>query len=169
MAKASICTKSVNDDQSGVVFTFIDGEVKTINLSELTPEMVTKAALHGLGQKGVDSYSGVKPEDLDVAKAKLENVLSALRDNRWTVARAGGAVTTDLARAISNVTGRSLAEVIEALVEVDSATKAQFKRLPEVAQELYRMAQEKAEEELKKAREEQANGPGLSAIFGASA
>ena len=167
MARASICSKSINEDLSGVTFTFTDGETKSLNLSELSPEMVTQLALHGIAQKGGDSYSGAKADELDVAKAKLDNVFSALRDNRWSTVRAGGPVATDLARAISNVTGRGLAEVIEALAEVDASTKAKFKKMPEVARELYRMAQEKAEEELRKAQEGQEDsGPGLAAIFG---
>ena len=170
MARASICSKAINEDLSGVTFTFTDGETKTLNLSDLAPEIVTKLALHGLAQKGGDSYSGAKAEELDIAKAKLDNVLSALRESRWSTVRAGGPVATDLARAIANVTGRTLAEVVEALSEVDASTKAKFKKTPEVARELYRMAQEKAEEELRKAQEGQGDsGPGLAAIFGKGA
>lgn len=175
MSRVQICNKTIPEDNSGVTFTFADGTTETINLADLAPEMITQLALHGIAQKGGDSYSGIKGEDIDIAKAKLHTVADNLRNGIWRAQRegSGGPVATDLARAIANVTGRDLGEVIETLSEVDSATKKKMRGLPEVAQELFRIAQEKAQKALERAQAQEGTGAGaggsLADLFGRNA
>lgn len=109
------------DQPAGVAFTFPDGHVETIRLSELPREMVERLAVHGLSQKGGDSYASAGNEDNPLAAAKewLAATLKDLRAGAWRVTTAGGFRATMLAKALARVTGRTVEEA-QSVVDVNS-------------------------------------------------
>ncbi len=88
MPRAQKCTKTTREDKSGVDFNFVNGTAVTILLSDLSSDIVTDLALHGLSQKGGDSYAGI--ERIDDAVAALNGVKERLLAGEWKAAREGG-------------------------------------------------------------------------------
>lgn len=109
------------DEAAGVAFAFPDGETVTIRLSELPREMVERLAVHGLSQKGGDSYASAGSEEnpLGAAKEWLKATLEDLRKGAWRVTTAGGFRATMLARALARVTGQTV-EAAQAVVDLNS-------------------------------------------------
>ena len=50
--------KKIDVEAKTVTFTFEDDSTQVLELGNLTPEMQTQLALHGLSQKAGDSYAG---------------------------------------------------------------------------------------------------------------
>lgn len=109
------------DAEPGVAFAFPDGHVETIRLSELPQEMVFRLAVHGLSQKGGDSYASAGGEEnpLGAAKDWLKATLDQIRKGDWRVTTPGGFRATMLAKALARVTGKSI-EDAQAVVDVHS-------------------------------------------------
>lgn len=152
---AKIAVKAVQDN--GVEWGFTDGEVVSVTLDQFSPEIVKQLALHGLSQKGGDAYSGAK--DPEEARGLLLKVVERLEQNEWRAAREAGSggkgKVSDLARALAEVTGKDLSEVIEKLDEMDKAQKATRRKHPAVAAVLARLAAERAAAKAEKAEEEE--------------
>ena len=142
---AKIAKKVVPEDNSGVSLQFTDGENLTVNLADLSPEMVTQLALHGLSQKLGDSYSGEK--DVEVARAKANAVAERLAKGEWKATRdgSGSGRITDLAHAIVRVTGRTLEEVVSMLEEKTKEEKAAIRKNKAVKKALLEIQLERAE------------------------
>lgn len=92
----------------GVTFKLPDGTEHAILLSELSPEMVTRLAVHGLSQKVGDSFAGAaKAENpLTYAREAIVETMKQVRDNAWRVVGvASGPRVTQLARAVARAFG----------------------------------------------------------------
>lgn len=131
----------------------------TIELSELSPEMLKQCALHGISQKVGDSYANAKTATDDTEMTVEEYVeqcvvagIQQLRDGDWTI-RTGtaGPRVTDLARAIAEATGESEETVAEKLADADSDTKKALRADPAVAPILARIRAERAAKKAKEA------------------
>ncbi len=171
--------KSIDVEAQRVSFVFGEGEAaETVvaSLSDLPQEIIVQLALHGLSQKGGDSYAGAKAAtaELDIepeawAKGQVESVLEQLRAGNWAVRTGGGgAQVTDLARAIAEATGEAVESCVERVAESDKETKAALRKHPEIAPILARMRRERAEAkeaQLAKAAEN-AEGPSLRESLG---
>lgn len=109
------------EEPAGVSFAFPDGHVETIRLSDLPRDMVERLAVHGLSQKGGDSYASAGSEEnpLGAAKEWLKATLDDLRKGAWRVTTAGGFRATMLAKALARVTGQTI-EAAQAVVDVHS-------------------------------------------------
>lgn len=75
---------------------FRDGVSISFDAAEISPEIRDKAMLHGFSQKiadaaamSVDPETG-KPATIEAKRGAMENVIEALRDNRWNIEREGG-------------------------------------------------------------------------------
>lgn len=143
---AKVCEKNVTD--TGVEFGFTNGENLVLNLSDLSPEMVTQLALHGISQKVGDAYSGVKgnvEEAISLARA----IIDRLKTGEFNAKREGGSASgrvTDLARALSEVAGKEISECVAKLDEMEKAEKLALRKHPKVAAVLARLAAERAAE-----------------------
>lgn len=144
MSREKIATKEVAEDLSGVVIAFVNDKTLTVNLSDLTEEMVVNLALHGLKQKLGDSYSG--ESNLEVAFSKAENVAKRLREGNWKAVResgSGGRIT-DLAQALSRVTNRSIPESVEVIDGLTKEGKSKLRAHPDIKVAMTEIAAERA-------------------------
>ena len=144
MARAQIAKKEVHEDMSGVTIAFADGKPLTVNLADLPDEMVGHLALHGLSQKLGDSYSG--EQDIASARALAAAVAERLREGNWKAVRegGGGGRISDLAQALSNVTGQPLEECVTKLADMEKDQKSGLRKHPKIKAELAKIAAERA-------------------------
>lgn len=93
MAKFTIAKKTTveqNDKPVGVQFDFANGQKLVVLLKDLTPDILTAAAAHGISQKVGDSYAGA--ESVEEAYKSAAAVAGALTgpDGSWRRAVAAG-------------------------------------------------------------------------------
>ncbi len=166
--------KSVDVENQSVTFTFGDGGEAVARLADFSDEIVTQLALHGLSQKGGDSYAGAKSacaeNDIDPeewSKAQVEGVIRQLTDGEWTVRRegGGGGGVTDLARALAEATGSDLTDAVAKVNDADKDTKAALRKHPAIAAILARLRQERAAKKQAELESAAADAPALSDII----
>jgi uncharacterized small protein (DUF1192 family) len=132
----------VVDGTPEVKFYFSNGEKRTFLCPE---ELVAKAAAHGLSQKIGDSFAGVT--DVEDCVAAFDEMAERLGKGEWNAERevsgsASGASV--LARAIAELTGKTLDEVKEKLKTVPAKAKVQMRSNPSLRPIIERMEAEKA-------------------------
>jgi hypothetical protein len=127
------------DEASGTVavrFDFVNGAVRSISSSEVSPATMLQAMGHGIAQKAGDEYSGVKEvEDMVLA---VEEIFARLRSGDWIAVREGGDSTAGASvviKAIMEVTGKDVAFVKTFLQGKLDAAKTKGEKLSR--QELY--------------------------------
>jgi len=110
-----------DESAAGVVLQFPDGTKAACNLEDLSPEMVTRLAVHGLSQKLGDSYAGAASEEnpLAYAKSRVNDVLAQLASGDWRVTGEGGPKVTLLARALARATGKDLSDCVAVIAAHD--------------------------------------------------
>lgn len=148
-----------------------DGTNVVGDLATFPEEIVKQLALHGLRQKGSDSYAGLKT--VEEAAQAVGRVIEQLRSGEWTAARAsgGGAPrTTLLAEALSRLAQASGKEVsIEQAAETisqlpddsdEGISKKSLRADPAVKAMIATIKQERAAKELEE------NPSDVSALFG---
>lgn len=134
---------SMKEDGTIVVkFVFRNGAVRS---SEFAPNhpIIPRCAQHGLDQKVGDEFAGLEdPEDCVVA---FEQITERLQRGEWTEKRQseGLAGTSLLARALVEVTGKSMAEVKEKLAATPKEAKAAIAKQKAVATVIQRMKDER--------------------------
>ena len=135
--------KSVNVEEQSVTFGF-ENETVEFKLADLSSEMVTRLALHGLSQKLGDSYAD-STKVTDPKKAATD-VWNNLKDGNWGRER-GSSVDYDAA--IEEAKGR-----LEAYVASSDEEKILFAKMgvTRVALEKVVKAAEKAKEKAEKAK-----------------
>lgn len=77
--------KNVNVAERSVSFTYADGGLRVYSLDDLTMDMITRLALHGLAQKLGDSYAG-RDDHEDCTEAVWGNLL----EENWGATRGSG-------------------------------------------------------------------------------
>jgi hypothetical protein len=107
------------------------GQVKIESLPGMTEKlykqivgacpMLVRLAIHGISQKGGDSYAGAanEPDPMAYAAASIKETLEGIMANVWRVTSAGGARVTLLARALARVTGNT-PEAAQGVVDLHS-------------------------------------------------
>lgn len=122
--------KQIDADAKTITFTFENGDSATYNLGDLSPEIQTRLALHGLSQKLGDSYASAKDE----APARVAGVWETLSKGEWTSRSEGGAPrVTQLARAIAQVMGAPIEGVVAKLADMEADQKKAIAASPDVA------------------------------------
>jgi len=152
---ADYAKKDTDVEKRAVRVDFEDGSNLELTLSELSPEIVTQLALHGLGQKFVDSYSGAKtaveegeaPSKMAYAKASVAKVREQLLAGEWSAKREGISRVSQLAMAIGRVLGITVEEAVAKLADMDKDTKKEISSMASVA---HALAQIRKEAEAKK-------------------
>ena len=159
--------KIIDTEAKSVTFNFgEDQEPLGLSLNDLPEEIVTHLALHGLSQKGGDSYAG----KADEAPQHVAAIFDQLKEGNWTsrASGSGGPRVTQLATAISTVLGIELNEVVEKLAGMEAEQRKAISNEPKVAAELARIKAEaaaKRQKELAEAASE-SEGEDLSQLFG---
>ena len=121
---AKIAKKIVGDNS--VTFSFSNGKDIVAKLSELPEEIVHRLALHGLSQKGGDSYASA--DSIGTAVANLTEVVGNLRRGIWATKATGG----KLAEALQRATGQPLEDCIAKLQGMDDKAKADLRKHPQI-------------------------------------
>ena len=139
MAKKA--SKTLTDN--GVSIAFESGEVVAVELDQLSPDIVTKLARHGLSQKLGDSYAGA---ELNEAHELAQSVVDRLIANEWTQAREGGGVSrvSMLVEALAAATGKTSDEALEVVKGMSEDQKKELKKHPAIAKEMATIAAERA-------------------------
>lgn len=142
MAKKA--SKVIDNDSGSVTINFEEtGNAVAVQLSELTQDIITRLALHGLSQKLGDSYAGAEAEE---AYDLAAQVAERLRAGEWTQARTGGGGprVSQLVEALAAATGKDQEECLTVVSAMDDEQKKQLKKHPSVAAELARISAERA-------------------------
>lgn len=139
-----------------IVFTFDDESTQVFDLAQVNENVVRRATMHGFSQKIGDSYAGAANSGTDpvaYAKAAVADTIAQLYAGDWRASSAGsaGPRVTDLALAVSRVTGKDVQTVVELLDGLDDDGKKALKSKPKVKAMLALIAAEKATKRAEKA------------------
>lgn len=120
------------------------------DLSKVKPEIVLRLALHGASQKIGDSYAGAGGDDvadpLAFTKEAIAATIKQLYDGDWRTAAVGGPRISDLAVAISQLTGQSVEAVSETLAEATAEQQKAMQKEPRIAAKLAEIRAKRAAE-----------------------
>ena len=111
-----------------LTFAWADESTTVVNLEDFSPELIERAAMHGLSQKLGDSYSGIK--NVDDAQFAMREVIESLSAGDWN--RKGEAAGGVWIEAIVQASGQAIADVVAKWAEMDDAAKAAVKKNPQV-------------------------------------
>lgn len=152
---AKIAKVTVNEVDESVTWEFRGQPTVTVALSELPMEMLKRAALHGLRQKGSDVYAGAKEHGWSIADCRelTAEVIDGILNGQWNRKATGtGGVTVE---ALVNLTGQTREEVLAFIdgkvtkdVDRETVLKALGKE-PAVKAEVARIRAERAAEAAK--------------------
>lgn len=123
-----IASKAVDTESKSVAFTFVNGMHRRIKLDELSADIQTQLALHGLSQKGGDSYSGA--ETVTEAVERFNSTIDMLLAGDWTAGRsATGGVWVDAIAQAAKVTRE---EALEKWNDADDALRKTLRAHPAI-------------------------------------
>lgn len=129
-------------EPGGVRFDFANGQTRSLLLSDVQA-LVNRFAVHGLSQKGGDSYASEK--DVDDAVEALDDTLKMLREGKWSEGRTGGfGGVSILVKALAEVYGKDLDTVRTILKDLSPKDKQQLRQADGVREVVQRLEQEKA-------------------------
>lgn len=140
----------------GVRVTFSNGKAVEVVFEDLSPEMLTRLAAHGLSQKLGDSFAGAKG-DAGLAHAQCQIVADALHAGDWTTRGEGDG--GDFVIAMANLTKVDADAVRAKLKTLDEDAIKALKARKDVKAEMARL---KAERLAEKAGEEEVD---LGSLF----
>lgn len=142
--------KTASVEAMVVTITFNCGTKEEFPLSDLPDEMIPVLALHGLGQKLVDSYAGQADAGFDIAMGVWENLVK----NTWTLKGEGVPRITILVRALLRIDPELIEnELTVTITGMDKERKKKLEANPAVREAVAAIKAEDAETRLKNARE----------------
>lgn len=149
--KAKVIKRSyIAEDGTLVVnFAFQNGEVREFRMEPGHP-LLARAALHGLDQKFGDANAGLT--DVEDCIAAFEDMAERIGRGDWTEKREGSGLAgvSVLAKALVEVTGKSLEEVKEFLKQASAAEKQAMRRIEPIASVVQRIEAERGSRSSKK-------------------
>ena len=123
-----VATKTPDVESKSVTWQFADGTTRQVFLSELSDDIITNLALHGLSQKGGDSYSGA--ESTSEAIERFNSVIDSLIAGDWNIGRAAtGGIWVD---ALAQAAGVERSEALVKWNSADDETRKQLKAHPAI-------------------------------------
>jgi hypothetical protein len=130
-------------DENGlhVRLDFVNGETRTFTIPE---SLIDICALHGAGQKLGDEISNV--DDIDDAITAVDELMDRLNAGDWAMKREAGAAKggSILAKALAELSGKSLADAKSFLSKKSQAEKLALRRTPSLLPIVQRLEAEKA-------------------------
>jgi len=136
--------------ESSIKFTWADETVTEVAMAGFSPEIVERAAKHGISQKLGDSYSGAAG-DVQAAKAALMETLDALREGDWN--RKGGGISSGgiWVEALARAADDTIEKALEAWNTMGDAERSAMRKDSRV-----KLAKAEIEVERAKAKAEEA-------------
>ena len=157
--KPPFCTVGQGSKESVLAFTFGDNSrtVVDIDLDDLDEDISGQLLVHGLTQKGRDSFASAKG-DYAFAIGSVQKVFANLRSGQWNASRASGGdgkpKTGELAEAIANLKKMPLEQVQTAVEAATDEARKAWRKNPSVAAEVLSIRSAKAKARVEKARTE---------------
>lgn len=154
--------KVVELDDKGVPtglirFTFDDKTEEVFDVSKVSDDVKTRGMIHGFSQKIGDSYAGAAKSEnaLDFAKQAVKDTIAQLYKGDWRAAGAGlgGPRTTDLATAMSRVTGKTVEQCSAYLDTLNDDEKKAWRAKGKIAAAIAAISAERAAEKARKLAE----------------
>lgn len=145
--KAAFCKKTWNAE--GIAsFLFGNGTTVSLNVHELSDDQKFNLMMHGLLQKGGDSYASAKG-DYTFGIAAVQKVCDQLLNDQWAASRATGASegaprSTELAQALANLKKLDVAAVAKVVEAATDDQRKVWRKHPAIAAEIARIRAEKA-------------------------
>lgn len=139
----SVAEKDYNVEEQSFSFTFADGTILQGKLTDFIPAIVTELALHGVLQKGGDSYAGVKG-DVNAAKANCQEVIDNLKSGVFSAGGGGGPRLSDLAEAIGELKSVSFDVALEAVRAASDEDRRNWRAHPTIKEKIAEIALRKA-------------------------
>lgn len=134
---SKIAKKVIGD--TFVRFEFADGEYIQCDVRDLPNDIKDQLVLHGLSQKGGDSYAGA--ESVKEARVSCQTVVDNLKAGIWaTKASKGGKIVEALSRA----TQRPFDECLEKWHGMDEAAQKELRKHPAIKKALAEIEAERA-------------------------
>lgn len=132
-----------NGKPVGVRWDFSNGETRTILLKDVAA-LAAEFQCHGISQKGGDEYASEK--DVDDAVMAFDDLMDRLKKGDWSEQRGGGGFggASILAKAISEVFGKSMEETRAFLRDLKPAEKMALRQTPELKPTIEKLEAEKA-------------------------
>lgn len=122
-----VAEKKVDVEAKTVTWEFSNGETVIITLGEIPADILTRAALHGISQKGGDAYSSEK--DPTEAAAKCREVLERLRTGDWAAQRERGVGSISLTvQAIADLRGVPVEAIQAKWATLDEETQKALRK-----------------------------------------
>lgn len=150
-SKVQFCKKTYDIETGEVSFAFGDGETITANVNDYSDKIQATLKVHGLIQKGGDSYAGAKGNYTE-AKNSLREVLENLKAGEWRGSREDGQPRIgDLAEAIARVKGIDLAAATAAVEAAAEEKRKEWRAHPRIKAAIAQIKAEKAQKELEAA------------------
>lgn len=145
----------------------VDGKTFLLSLENLSEDIITRLALHGLSQKVGDSFAGAgeEPNPLKYAEERIIETYEQLRKGEWRVTVAGGPRASLLARALARVTGHSLEEAIEVVEGLDDEQKKAIRKDPAIKKASADIKLEDAQKAKERAEGAAGEGSDLAGLF----
>ena len=166
--------KTINSEAGTIVFDFGDAGSATFELDKVPAEVQRQLMLHGMSQKGGDSYAGAKAACADSganpeewALGQVTAVIQQIYDGNWSVRASGGSSgsVTDLAKALAEVSGSELQDCVTRLGDASKEEKAALRKHPGIALVLARFREERQAAKKAALEEQAANAPDLSGFL----
>lgn len=152
-AEPPFCKKTIDYDKETVTFAFGNGQTRTIALEELADEYIRGQALHGISQRGGDSYAAAGG-DYAFALGNLDRTLANIRAGVVRSVRAEGGSTkgfTELVQAVASLMSMPMEEVISLLENASPEVKKALRADLAVKAKIADIRAEKAKEAAAKA------------------
>lgn len=156
--RGKFCEKDFDLDTGEVSFAFGNGETVKVIVDLLPDDMKRTLMLHGMSQKGGDSYAGAKGNFAE-GIANLKEVIAALQAGQWNGGRDGEGKPRlgELSAAIARVKGVSLEDATAAVTAAYEAGETGAEKLktwrahPKIKAAIAAIRSEKAQKELEAA------------------
>lgn len=156
--------KIVREDLSGVDFVENDKVLLSVDVKDLSKEILQNLALHGISQKVGDSYVGCKSTEEAMEKAAA--VVERLKQGNWNAVRtASSPRATQLAEALAEAYDKTVEEAITALSKLTDEQKKAVRKDARVKAALESIKARKAAERAEKLAQE-AQGDDVSDLTG---
>jgi len=155
--------KKVDTEETGAFSVkFENGALETFRLADIPEALHPTLALHGLGQKIVDSYAGKRDEAHHIAMAVYENLLNG----EWSLRGEAMPRITILVRALLRVAEQAGQTVDEAKVkatvsEMEKDDRKALEANPKVKAVVEAIKAEDAAKRLEAAQEAAQNAPAI--------
>lgn len=145
MPRQALVRKTIDTASGAVIWSNAKtgDEIDRQSLQDLSEEMKTRLALHGLSQRGGDSYASAS--NISEVQEALSKTLTSIRAGTWSNARsAGGSAVPLIVRALAKALGIEESKAQEIYAEMPTGEQRILRKIPEIAAVLEELRPPKA-------------------------